>query len=162
MIFVTIGTQAPFDRFIRSIDNIAVKINEPIIAQVYKSNYRVKNIKAVDFLSPDEYNSFFDEARIIVSHAGMGTIITALVKKKPIIVMPRLASFKEHRNDHQIVTAMKMNELGYVYVAYDSQQLENLILKTDLHPLYELKEFTPKELTKSILEFIKNSIFTLY
>ena len=38
MIFVTIGTQTPFDRLIKIIDNIALEINEPIIAQKY-SNY---------------------------------------------------------------------------------------------------------------------------
>ena len=55
---------------------------------------------------------------MIYAHAGMGTILSALKQDKPIIIVPRLASLKEHRNDHQIATAMRMDELGYVYVAY--------------------------------------------
>ena len=104
MIFVTIGTQTPFDRLIKIIDNIALEINEPIIAQVYNSQYKAQNIQTIDFLSPKEFNDLFEKARLIISHAGMGTIITALLKCKPIIIYPRLASLGEHRNDHQIYT----------------------------------------------------------
>ncbi len=154
MIFVTIGTQAPFDRFIHAVDEIASKIEEPIIAQVYKSNYVVHNIKTVDFLSPDKFNKIFNEARLIVSHAGMGTIISALMNKKPIIIFPRIASFGEHRDDHQINTAMKMNELGYVHVAYDNMQLERLMLRSNLEILHELDEKASEYLIQSISDYI--------
>lgn len=49
MIFVTIGTQAPFDRFIKIIDEIAPSVNDEIVAQVYKCSFEPKNIKVVDF-----------------------------------------------------------------------------------------------------------------
>ena len=45
MIFATIGTQAPFDRFIKILDEIAPMSNELIIAQTYKGRYQPKNIK---------------------------------------------------------------------------------------------------------------------
>ena len=69
MIFVTIGTQAPFDRFIKIIDEIAKNLDEEIIAQTYKSEYKAKNIKTISFLAPDEFNKLFKEARMIVAHA---------------------------------------------------------------------------------------------
>lgn len=155
MIFVTVGTQAPFDRFIRAVDEIALQIEEPIIAQVYKNSYQPKNIQIVDFLDPDEFNNLFDKARLIVSHAGMGTIISALMKKKPIIIFPRLASLGEHRNEHQIATAMKINELGYAYVAYDAKQLEKWMFCVDLKILYELNGTASKSLIDSIAQFIR-------
>ena len=86
MIFVTIGTQLPFDRLIRIIDNLAPQLDEEIIAQVYKCGFTPKNIKTVDFFAPDEFNGPFDKARLIISHAGMGTILSALQKDKPIII----------------------------------------------------------------------------
>ena len=49
MIFATIGTQAPFDRFIKILDEIAPMSNELIIAQTYKGRYQPKNIKTIDF-----------------------------------------------------------------------------------------------------------------
>lgn len=154
MIFATVGTQAPFDRFVMMLDKIAQEIGEEVIAQTCKGKYKVKNIKTVEFLPPDEFNELFDKARIIVAHAGMGTIISALKMKKPIIIMPRIASWGEHRNDHQIATAMKLDELGYVYAAYDGKQLKELIIQKDLKPLCTIGKEASKTLINSLKEFI--------
>ncbi|TBO43333.1 glycosyltransferase [Pedobacter kyonggii] len=154
MIFVTIGTQISFDRFIEAIDEVATLIDEPIIAQVFKGSYQTKNVKTVDFLNPDEFNKLMEEARLIVGHAGMGTILSALKYEKPIIIFPRMASLGEHRNDHQMVTAMRMNELGYVHVAYDRKQLKALILNKDLQPLKKLNS-NP---SNNMIDFIINSV----
>lgn len=156
MIFVTTGTQAPFDRFIKAVDEIAKDIQEDIVVQAFKSEYKPKHIQTLDFMPPDEFNRVFNEARLIISHAGMGTIISAMQKNKPIIVFPRLASLGEHRNDHQMATAMKMNELGYVYVAYDAKQLRDLLQNVELRPLHTLGDSASPELIQSISDFIKN------
>jgi UDP-N-acetylglucosamine transferase subunit ALG13 len=154
MIFVTIGTQIPFDRLIQAIDELAVEINEPVIAQVNKGCYIPEHLKTIEFLSPDEFNKLLEEARLIIAHAGTGTIISALMKKKPIIVMPRLAYLKEHRNDHQLATTMKMNELGYIHAAYDKTQLKALISNKNLAPLNSFGEYASEQLVKSIAAFI--------
>lgn len=154
MIFVTIGTQAPFDRFIRIIDELAPSINEEIIAQTYKGEYIAKNIKTIEFLPPDEFNKLFNEARLIIAHAGMGTIISAMQKNKPIIVFPRIAALGEHRNEHQMATAKKMNQLGYVYVAFNEDELRRLILKEDLKPLHTIGNYADASLIDSISNFI--------
>lgn len=154
MIFATVGTQAPFDRFVKILDEIAPELEEEIIAQTCKGEYQVKNIKTVDFLPPDEFNELFAKARIIIAHAGMGTIISALKAQKPIIIMPRIASWGEHRNDHQMATAMKLDELGYVYAAYDGKQLHELLKKKDLEPLCTIGDEASKTLIESLKEFI--------
>lgn len=154
MIFVTIGTQAPFDRFIKIIDEVAPQINEEIIAQVYKCGFRPKNIKTVDFLAPDEFNNLFDKADLIISHAGMGTILSALQKHKPIIIFPRIAALGEHRNEHQLATAEKFKELGSVYVAMNEQELKELMLRKDLVPLHEIGAEASESLILSLEEFI--------
>lgn len=92
MIFCTIGTQAPFDRFVKIIDEVAAHLDEEIIAQVYKSEYVAQNIRTIEFLPPDEFNKLFSKARLIVAHAGMGTIISAMRQHKPIIIFPRIAA----------------------------------------------------------------------
>lgn len=154
MIFVTIGTQAPFDRFIKIIDEVAPQINEEIIAQVYKCGFTPKNIKTVDFLAPDEFNNLFDKADLIISHAGMGTILSALQKHKPIIIFPRIAALGEHRNEHQLATAEKFKELGSVYVAMHEQELKELMLRKDLVPLHEIGAEASESLILSLEEFI--------
>jgi len=135
MIFVTTGTQIPFDRFIKAIDEIAETIDEPLVVQALKGNYSPKNFEMVEFIAPDEFDKTIQEARLIVSHAGIGSILSAIDYEKPIIIFPRLASFGEHRNDHQMATAMAINEKGYAYVAYDKKQLKDLLSSKDLIPL---------------------------
>lgn len=156
MIFITIGTQAPFDRFIKIVDEVAPLLNEPIIAQTYKGEYTPKHIKSIDFLPPDEFNKLFNDARLIVSHAGMGTIISALQKQKPIIIFPRIAALGEHRNEHQMATAKKMKELGYVYVAFNEHELKNILLSKDLHCLHNLGNSASPSLIDSLSDYINN------
>ncbi len=154
MIFVTIGTQAPFDRFIKLIDEIATSLDDEIIAQVNHLGFKPKHIKVVDFLAPDEFNELFDKANLVVSHAGMGTILSALQKHKPIIIFPRIAALGEHRNEHQLATAKKFKDLGSVYVAMNEEELKELLLRKDLKPLSEIGEYASQSLIDSIEEFI--------
>ena len=154
MIFVTIGTQAPFDRFIRIVDEVAPLLGEEIIAQVHQLGFEAQHIKTVNFLAPDEFNELFEKARLIVSHAGMGTILSALQQKKPIIIFPRIAALGEHRNEHQLATAKKFKELGSVYVAMNEEELKALLLRKDLKPLAEIGEYASQSLIDSIEEFI--------
>ena len=108
MIFVVTGTQLPFDRLIKMLDEIAPELNEEIVAQVNGSNYLPRYVNTIDILPPDEFDSIFSRARLIVAHAGIGTIISAMQNQKPIIIFPRIAALGEHRNEHQLATAAKM------------------------------------------------------
>lgn len=101
MIFATIGTQVPFDRFVQMLDNVCADLDEEVIVQSIGGEYEPQHLRKVDFLPPDEFNELFSRARMVVAHAGMGTILSALTQNKPLVVVPRLASLHEHRNDHQ-------------------------------------------------------------
>lgn len=153
MIFATIGTQAPFDRFVKMLDEVCEGMNEEVVCQTIGCTYDANNIRIIGFVAPDEFNKIFSEARLIIAHAGMGTILSALKQQKPIIVVPRLASLGEHRNDHQMATAMRMHELGYVNVAYDKAQLKDL-LSSDLKPMKIIGDSASESLVKSIADFI--------
>lgn len=155
MIFCTIGTQAPFDRLLQIIDEIALDMEgEEIIVQAFHDKYIPKHVKTVQMLPPDEFNKTFVRARLIIGHAGMGTIISALTQDKPIIVFPRIAALGEHRNEHQLATAKKMNELGYVYVANNDEELRQLVMQKHLKPLHELGSFASSSLIKDIEKVI--------
>lgn len=154
MIFATIGTQAPFERFVKALDELCEGLDEEVVVQTIQSAYSPKHVKCVDFLPPDVFAEYFSKARMVIAHAGMGTILSALRQDKPIIVVPRLASLKEHRNDHQMATAMRINELGYVYVAYDKKQLKDLMMQPDLKPLKHIGEQASESLGRSLKEFI--------
>ena len=67
-------------------------------------------------------------ANLIIAHAGMGSIITALELGKRIIVMPRQASKGEQRNDHQLATAKRLSEQGSIDVAFDETELMDKLI----------------------------------
>ena len=153
MIFVTIGTQIPFDRLIEILDRIAPELDEEIYAQVLRGKYKPKHIKLIDFIEPDEFDKVFDQARLIVAHAGMGTILSALRKSKPLIIFPRIAALGEHRNEHQTATARMMKEKNYAYVATSEEELRELLHK-DLQPQKTIGDFASESLVKSLQDFI--------
>lgn len=120
MIFATVGSQEPFDRLIRAVDDWArAQGRSDVFAQIGNSTFRPSYIKFAQFLDPDEFNRAIREATIVVAHAGMGSIISALEKGKPIVVMPRRGKFRETRNDHQVATAERFGSHGQVIVAND-------------------------------------------
>lgn len=125
MIFVTVGTQEPFDRLLRTLDQIAPALKgEEIIAQTGAgASYTPQHITTIEKLTTDKFDAFINRARIVVAHAGMGTIITTLTKGKALIVFPRIAALGEHRNEHQLATAQQFSSLNMVQVATNADEL---------------------------------------
>lgn len=124
MIFVTVGTQGQFDRLIRAVDEWAgAGGRTDVFAQTGPSNCCFKHICAERFIDPVEFRRRVESARLVIAHAGMGSIITALELRKRILVMPRRASLGEHRNDHQVATAKRFAMQGRVEVAFNEQEL---------------------------------------
>lgn len=161
MIFVTIGTQEPFDRLIKAIDEVAKLLpNERIVAQVIKSEYKVRNIETVGFISPQKFDELLNEADLVIGHAGMGTVISALTQNKPLVILPRKLSLGEHRNDHQMATAKKMHELGYVDVVFAEEDLKRTILEIKKKSKVNetiLNNWASPTLISSLREFILNN-----
>ena len=132
MIFITVGTQLPFDRLIFSVDEFfADKQRSAVFAQIGPSSKKPQNIESAKFLPPFEAERYFEEADLIIAHAGMGSVLTALKYRKPILVMPRKFSFGEHRNDHQMATAKWLQELSGVFVAWNERELIKLLEKKE-------------------------------
>lgn len=124
MIFVTVGAQMAFDRLIRAVDQWAgLSGHGDVFAQTGMGGYQPLHLRHERFLEPARFRSVFREATLIVAHAGMGSIITALDLAKPILVMPRRGDLAETRNDHQIATARRFATLGAVHVAMDEKEL---------------------------------------
>lgn len=106
MIFVTVGTQGPFDRLVRAVDRWAAATGRTdVLAQIGPRAWRPSHVRWTASLEPAEFRRTFEEAELIVSHAGIGTLVAALELGKTIVVLPRRARLHEHRNDHQMATA---------------------------------------------------------
>ena len=123
MIFVTVGEQLPFDRLVRTVDEWAAESGKQVFAQIGNSELKPSHIEYKRLLDPNEFRNKMLSAEIVVAHAGMGTIISAMEMGKPILIMPRKSSLGEHRNDHQTATASRFLALNYVSVAFDETEL---------------------------------------
>ncbi len=105
MIFVTVGSQLPFDRLVAVVDYwAALRPEAGLFGQEGDTTVPPVNFPSVSTMSPEEYQQRFEEADLIVGHAGMGTIIAALESGEPLLMLPRLARLKESRNDNQVGT----------------------------------------------------------
>ncbi len=125
MIFATVGTQLPFDRLLSGLEKWASQNSGiPIFAQTGASRRRFEHMETVARLSQSDFLTRFKASRLVVSHAGMGTILSAAELGKPVILMPRRAKFGEHRTDHQQDTAREMAHLSNVTLVKDHQDLQ--------------------------------------
>jgi UDP-N-acetylglucosamine transferase subunit ALG13 len=129
LIFVTVGNMDPFDRLIVAIDRWLAQqsVSEDVLAQIGEGTYQPRHCRHVPFLTPKEYRTTFEQARFVVSHAGMGSIITALELQKPIIVMPKRASLNEQRNEHQLATVRHFRKSPLIKVAETEHDLAGVI-----------------------------------
>ncbi len=134
MIFVTVGTQLPFVRLIDAMDALAGKIGEEVIAQTGPYDGIPAHLDTRVSLPPDEFEALFSRARLVVGHAGIGTILSAKRYGKPLVLMPRQHVLGEHRNDHQLATARQVEALPGVSIAWDIEGLERLVSQPDLEP----------------------------
>lgn len=128
MIFVTVGTDLPFDRLVKVIDDWAGATGrKDVFAQIGETEWRPRHLAFSKFLEPPDFVRNFSQATTIVAHAGMGTILSALRYEKPILVMPRRASLGEQRNEHQLATAKRLSEMGKITVAFDEAELRRCL-----------------------------------
>jgi UDP-N-acetylglucosamine transferase subunit ALG13 len=129
LIFVTVGNMDPFDRLIAAIDHWLSEqtVSEDVLAQIGAGTYRPRHCRHVPFLTPAEYRAAFEQARFVVSHAGMGSIITALELQKPIVVMPKRASLNEQRNEHQLATVRHFRKSSLIKVADTEHDLAGVV-----------------------------------
>lgn len=124
MIFVTVGSQLPFDRLTAAVDGWAAgRPDADLFGQVGDTEKPPTNFASVSTMPPEEYQQRFGEADLIVGHAGMGTIIAALESGKPLLMLPRLASLKESRNDNQVGTARHFRSFALFEVVESESEI---------------------------------------
>lgn len=123
MILVTVGMQLGFDRLIKAMDALAPTLGQTVIAQTGKGAYQPANMQARISIAPAEFERLVAEANLIVSHARIGTVLTAARFEKPILLFPRRAALGEHRNDHQLATVRNLAGRPGILVAEEEAEL---------------------------------------
>jgi exopolysaccharide biosynthesis glucuronosyltransferase PssE len=156
VIFVTVGTQLPFDRLVGAVDEWAGMTGErEIFAQTGPTQHPPRRLAWAPFLSPREHAARLEAASLVVAHAGIGTILSSLSRSKPLLIMPRRAAFGEQRNDHQLATATRFSGRPGIHVAMDEDELiERLGAIDDLVAGQAIPAHASRELIEAVRAFI--------
>jgi UDP-N-acetylglucosamine transferase subunit ALG13 len=126
MILVTTGTTArPFDRLLRQVAEL--EFDERVVVQHGASSVKPAKAVCLDYVSFDRFVELVREARVIVTHAGVGSILVTLMNGKRPCVVPRLAHFGEAVDDHQLELARRLTEMGIVTLVEDPGQLNDAL-----------------------------------
>ncbi len=150
MILVTLGTQDKgFERLLKQVDEEIKKgnIKEKVIVQAGYTKYESVNMEIFDLIPADEFDDLVSKARLIITHAGAGSILSAVKKGKVVIAAPRLKKYGEHTNDHQLQIAKEFADKGYILELRDFQKLGKLLEKS--------KTFKPKKFVSNTPNMIK-------
>ena len=134
MILLTVGTGPDgFDRLVRAVDDIAPEIDEPIRAQIGRSEYIPANIEWFRFTSEDEIQELNRTASVVISHAGAGALLTARSYEKPVIIVPRRTEYGEHTDDHQMEIAAALQDHPAVFPVTDINELKQELDRARSH-----------------------------
>ena len=118
MIFVTVGTyEVPFDRLLRAVERLPAR--EQLVVQHGPSAIRPPGATCFDFLPYERVVAHVRDARVVVSHAGVGSVLVALANGKRPVVVPRLRRFGEVVDDHQLAFARRLRREGLVDLVED-------------------------------------------
>lgn len=130
MIFVTVGNHPrSFERLIKSIDDMlkSGEINEQVIIQTGYTNYTPIYADSFKFKPMDDIIELIKKANIVITHGGIGSILTSLKFGKPTIVVPRLKKFNEHTNDHQLEITQELEKEGRIIAVYDISDFKDAL-----------------------------------
>lgn len=156
MILVLLGTQNnSFHRLLqevqKNIDNKTIK--EDVIVQKGYTKFESANMTLYNQLPMDELEKIISKANFIITHGGVGSIISSIKQRKKVIAVPRLKKYNEHVNDHQIDIVESFNKMGYIIGIEDVSQLNEALKK--------IKKFEPKKYiqnTGNIIKIVENYI----
>jgi UDP-N-acetylglucosamine transferase subunit ALG13 len=160
MIFVTVGTDIhQFDRLIKAIDRLVDQgeIKDKVIAQIGNCDYEPKNFEYFEFKPYEEVEKLTEESELVISHGGAGSIMLALEKRKPLIVVPRLIKYNEHVNDHQMELIQELEKQGKLFGVYDISNLKDTIKRVKKIK----REKSQKSKTNKIVEILENYVKNL-
>ena len=156
MILVTLGTQdRSFKRLLeaiqKQIDNGNIK--DKVIVQAGHTEFVSKDMEIFDLIDRDKFSELISECDLLITHGGVGSILTGLNNNKKIIAAPRLKEYNEHQNNHQLEIIEKFSDSGLIVPLYDFDSLDKV--------LKDIKKFKPQKFksnTKNMIKLIEDFI----
>ena len=159
MILVMLGTQNnSFERLLKKMDELIEKkvIDEKVIVQSGYTNYESKNMRIFDLIPQEELERYQEQADLIITHGGVGSIVSSIKKEKKVIAVPRLHRYNEHVNDHQKQIVEAFDKKGYIIGIQRIDELKNAIIRAQDFEPKKYEEKSNSKILKLIEDFIDN------
>ena len=133
MILVTTGSSGgSFDRLLAVVERFGV--DEEVVVQHGPSALRPKGARCVAYLPFEDLSRLVSDARVVVAHAGVGSILLCLTHRRTPLVVPRLPSLGEVVDDHQLLLARRLATSGAVACVENVDDLPELVRRTAREP----------------------------
>jgi UDP-N-acetylglucosamine transferase subunit ALG13 len=127
MILVTVGvSNLPFDRLVAAADGLAAG-GEEIVVQYGAARARAQRAVCFDYLPFVQLQEWVAKARIVVCHAGIGSVAMCVSTGVHPVVVPRLERLGESVDEHQLAFGRRLGELGLATVVEDVSELARAI-----------------------------------
>jgi len=161
MILVLLGTQNnSFHRLLEEVEkNVENEnIKEDVVVQAgytkFEPQTKKQEIKVFGTIPGNELKDLIEKASVVISHGGVGSMVTSNQKGKKVIAVPRYKKYQEHVNDHQVKTIEIFAKRGYVMPIKNVEELGEA--------LKNIQNFNPKlyekEEKNNIMEIIEKFI----
>jgi UDP-N-acetylglucosamine transferase subunit ALG13 len=95
------------------------------------SKIRPHGARSVDYLPFEDFDSLVAAVRVVVTHAGIGSVAAALAHGRRPVVVPRLRRFGEAVDDHQSSFARRLEDARLVTVVEDLDRLPEVVAASD-------------------------------
>lgn len=136
MIFASVGSMLPFDRFVMAVDEwAAAHPSEDVFLQIGDGEYEPRHAPFARMMAHDEYRRRLGLCQLFVAHVGMGSILQSLEAGKQLLMLPRLARLREHTTDHQLHTAARFRNVRGLIVVESVEALQATMTQLLREPL---------------------------
>ncbi|NQX12435.1 glycosyl transferase family 28 [Microbacteriaceae bacterium VKM Ac-2855] len=125
---VSVGTQDgyPFDRIFTALVPLLEGVET--LWQSGTADLSTYGIEGRSSVPHHELQQAVSEADVVIAHAGTGAAVTAIEAGKMPILVPRLAAYGEHIDDHQLQIARELDSRGLAINA-SVEQLDEALLR---------------------------------
>ena len=110
------------------IEKLNEKTNEKKVSEKIK-NKEEKNITVFNMLKPEEMKKYIINSSIVITHAGVGTIMECIEHNKDIIVLPRKEENGEHVNNYKEEIASEMEKNGLLKKVDTYDKLKEVVIE---------------------------------
>jgi UDP-N-acetylglucosamine transferase subunit ALG13 len=128
--FITIGNaKQSFRRLLDCCIQLREILPRPIIVQYGNTKFFHPDFECHEFINAELFIHTMRSSKIVIAHAGAGSILNSIRAGTKPIVMARMQENQEHINNHQLDLGLRLNQDGYVYLVSNLSEMQGAVFQ---------------------------------